>query len=354
MTTEMRYFERAREAIDLAGFITSIYGKPSFKSSHPRWDMCPHCGESSKGSAKLVVRKGHYKCFSCANGGSVVDFAAAMKGVSPDEAAKWLLNEPVLPIYQRGESVADNGDDEIRMLRASDVVHDLRAVLCANRNQDVLRYLHEERCIPVKVLREAVDRKILGFLPSNPREAHELLVDIVGEQRLREAGFWKEGKKLAGIAYRPLVLFLNAGSAEFRVIGNRLENQAKAIRYGVTNSPFFWGGSSGKTKVVEGAIDMLSEVALNGSDDNIVGLPGCNNWEISWFEKLQAAGRALSVEVRLDNDVNRANGRNPGQEWAVELIKALGGIGIRAINTSPEVGDVNDVLKAKRGSQAAA
>lgn len=342
---ERRYFERARAAVDLIGFVVSVYGKPRLAGPSPRWGVCPHCGESSKDSLKLVVRRGHYSCFSCGKGGSVVDFAAAIRGTNLVEAAQWLLNEPTMPAYTYQQE--SDEEEQRRKALAADVIRDLRPVLIRQKpSAEIMRYLTVERAIPLAVVQEAVDRKILGFMPANPTEAKGLLVETVGEQRLRDAGLWKDGSKAPGICYRQLVFFMNTGAAEFRVIRPR-EGQAKAIRYGVTNCPFFWGGSSGVTKVVEGAIDMLSEVALSGAEDNIVGLPGCNQYDVRWFTKLHADARACRIEVRLDNDVDKPKGKNPGQEWAARLIADLTEQGIPAINTSPEAGDVNDLLRSR-------
>lgn len=354
-----QYFQRARAEVSLWQFIEASLGKPVMVDAQwRRWSSCVHCGESSADSLKFACDQHHYRCFSCGKRGSVVDAAAALMGVDPLEAAKKLLGAEFerYAVPAAAYSVdTDKAKAALRKQLASEVVADLRNVICDMKlaNPDVMRYLTVERAIPEAVIKEAVNRKILGFLPSDAGACTRMLTDTIGQDRLERSGFWKAGSKMPAVAFRPLVFFLHKGSAEFRVIQQPRLGQSKSIRYGLMSSPFLWGSRTGTLEVVEGAIDMLSLVAL-GSANCIVGLPGCNNWKASWFAGLHDSGLAVDAIVRLDNDVGRDNGQNPGQEWAGEVIKVLTELGVTAVNGSPAAGDVNDVLKSKVKAKSAA
>lgn len=344
-----RHFDQARQSVDLVGFITTKIGKPTIIGGWHRWDACPACDNDSVGSRRLAVKGNHWTCFVCLNSGSVVDFAAAFWETTPDDAAKRLINsdapkiERTIPV----KPVPSIAEDRVRQELCGQVAHDLKQVICDTPNEEVLNYLENERGIDRRVLVECMKRKIFGCLPSNPQEAFKLLRDVVGEDRLKKSGMWREGSRMPAIAFRPLVFFLHSGGAEFRIIRKAKEDEAKSIRYGLLESPIFWKAKDGvsEVEVVEGGIDLLSRVAM-GSARHIIAVPGCNSWRVEWLAKLHARGWADRVVVMLDNDIGSK--RNPGQEWAAVMISKLDALGIKAVNASPVSGDVNDMLLKMR------
>lgn len=78
----------------------------------------------------------------------------------------------------------------------------------------------EGRGIPAHIQMEAWRSGMLRFLPSDPHEATAWLRINVGEERLREAGLWKNGEDMPEIANTPVV-FLHESrmSAIFGAIG---------------------------------------------------------------------------------------------------------------------------------------
>lgn len=342
-----RHFEQARKTVDLASFVIANIGDGKMIGGYLRWGTCPLCGASKKpGSRKLAVRGAHWTCFSCLEGGSVVDFAAAYWEVTPDEAAKKLINEDTIPKTRVIAEAPSVEEDKARQELCGQIAGELKEVICSTPNEDVFRYLEDVRGISRAVLVEGMKRKIFGCLPSNPQDAFKLLRDVVGEDRLKRSGIWREGSKMPAIAFRPLVFFLHSGGAEFRIIREPKESESKTIRYGLLESPIFWKGDSKELEVVEGGIDLLSRIEM-GSVRNIIAVPGCNSWRIEWFTKLHQRGWADRVVVMLDNDVDRPH-KNPGQEWAGIMMSKLTELGIQSHNDSPASGDVNDMLLKMR------
>jgi DNA primase len=73
--------------------------------------------------------------------------------------------------------------------------------------------------------------------------------------------------------------------------------------------------------VTEGAIDMISAVAL-GSERTIIALPGCENFETSWFEQF----RGQHILLALDAD-------GPGQMASARLKDELMDAGFDRISS---------------------
>lgn len=195
------------------------------------------------------------------------------------------------------------------------------------------------------VILEAAMQGQIGFLPCNPLEAFGLLKEAAGEDDLRLSGLWREGAKVPGCIYRPMVSFLGESSAEFRLIREPKPDERKSIRYGRATGPWRLSGDSSKGLIIaEGVIDMLSLRQL-GFKGDIKATPGCNAWRTEWFADLK--GRC-NTRIGFDNDSKR---NNPGQVWAAKLKESLESIGCMATIMAPPMGmDINDLLRAKTAS----
>ena len=70
---------------------------PTVKIKHGTWvdgGLCPFHADHTRGSFKVNLVTGAYKCFSCdASGGDIIDFARALYGLSFVEALKKLADE---------------------------------------------------------------------------------------------------------------------------------------------------------------------------------------------------------------------------------------------------------------------
>lgn len=376
-----RPFEAAK-AIPLTAWLSRHLGEPSSVSGGVRFSICPSCGEPKRGEQtnKVSVKGPYWKCHKCAAGGSIVDAAAAIWGVTAIKAANKLLDDNHIsgqgplpaPVPKTAEQELaaflslEEGAASLRQKEnaLSEVMQSIREnARSPLMDVRVAKYL-QYRGISAKTAGRANHRGILSCLPSTVDSAKLWLTENAGEIEIRRAGMWPDHARCPAIAYRPLVSFFpNGTAAEFRTLtsaGSARESvdvkstQAKAIRYGVTDSPWFWEGEredKERAAVVEGVIDMLSLVEL-GWKGHIFGLPGASSWK-SCMPGLVRQSEEVGVKqfvLMLDND-------NAGVEAAMEMaftineearfrvnIRHPSGIGIK---------DINDVLKMKAGGAQA-
>lgn len=348
-------FDAIKE-LSVRDFLESELGVTGVKvGSGLRFNSCPNCGDSGAGSYKLTVKKDDrtWRCFSCGEGGSILDAVMFSRGCSLVEAGDALsgnkshLKRVDRPKLDRAKEDAEIAVKTAKMRKAFSLIQQV----CADFKDEPgpLNYLVETRKIPLHLVREAQKRGMVGFMPANANYAREVLLDAVGEDLLRETELWKPDKKLPGISYRPLVFFLpNLSSAEFRHIGEIQEGWTKSIRYGVLEYPYWWSGTEPQCMIVEGAIDMLSAVAL-GFNGHVMGLTGCNTFKEAWFPAAATRHGLRRYVIALDNDVN--NIRNPGQAWANNIKEMLDTMEIPSFIKTPECGDINDILKARSTSK---
>lgn len=351
------YFAEAK-SLDLVEFLTAYLGKPKVATGSARFSCCPSCGESSSKSVKLEVKNAgntqHYNCYRCGAHGSIVDAAMQIWGVNePLEAAKMLLGENTPQAVSIPRRTAAPADDRRNQEALTTAIKRLRQVTAGqnlhdHRWRNAAKYLLEERCLPESVVQEAMDRMLLAFMPDNTSEAAQFLSDHLGQDLLMASGLWKAGKKIPGIAFRPIVAFLpGLTSAEFRIARKPRDGENKGMRYGVSGYPWFWRGNNPRgTMIVEGFIDMLSGVAM-GYQGHIMALPGVNNWHPDMLEAFQKKNPEVTVyHITTDNDSDSE--LNPGRTWAFKLKEIIEkNLRKKAEITLPESGDLNDALRRR-------
>jgi DNA primase len=340
----MNLIEQVKASVALQGFLEG-YGRAEFRhvAGNLRSDTCPCCGEGKKGSNKLAIHPSgmKWRCFSCGKGGDVIDAAALIWGISHRDALHRLAKEqwvdvtaPIPPRPQKSE-----GDKE-RQEALKEALKRLQRAAAAHVHEDeVVNYLIRDRGIPGRIIAQAQAQGMLGFLPKDPLRAKMLLEDRVGKDLMIRAGLWNPEKKMPGVAYRPIIFFMpGLDSAEFRLARKAGEGERKAIRYGSASRPWYWSGEDGsRLAVVEGAIDLLSLVAL-GFKGDVVGIPGASVWRPEWF------AWASRVYTCLDPD-------KAGRIATQRIIAACERMGIEVIDKSPVEGDVNDILRSRMNEQ---
>lgn len=371
MNTALRidYFEEAKASHALDEFFENQLGARLRKTGKSiRTNVCPEptCGESSnKDSQKVKITEQHFRCYRCGTHGSVVDAAALIWGKEPKEAAKELaggryrvLDEETLRRRnaEREERKRVAAIEEAKRAQAMQDV--LRRILALSqqfaKESGPLQYLtglgEGERAISEKVLVEAQRRRLLGFLPADPQECLWYLEHAVGKDLLVATGFWNPEKKMPGIAFKPIVFFYpGAYLAEFRMIGSPTDGHPKSLGYGTPYYPWFWQGRNSSSALLnEGVIDSLSAVDM-GYDGHILGLPGVRNWRLEWMLKFARAHGIRQFDIAFDDDVDQES--NWGQNVAKDMIEELGLHGLVARNACPIGGDLNDVLRRKKGAK---
>jgi hypothetical protein len=300
---------------------------------------CPNCGEGSAHSNAVSVfpaQEGiwRWKCFRCRKGGTAIDYLCFALGITATEAASELVamrgsastkilfhTVPTLP----GNSVRLK--EAIGLLRQN-----------ALPMEPVVSAYLTARKIPPAVQQEAYARGILRMLPSAPILAYDFLLKFVGEQRLRDAGLWRVGAKWPAIAFRPLLFLLPASTGiECRLIRDPVGDEPKAIRYGRLAHPWFWQGRDKTISICEGAIDMMSKVAL-GDRGCIMAVPGVDAWKDAWVDRCVAKYPQHAYKICLDYDV--------AGETATNAIKdAFRRRNVNAVRSKPVCGkDWNEML----------
>lgn len=351
-------FQEARRhsLIDFLERELGVKGRRSGK--HMRYSACPACGPSEDlASTRLSATDTGFRCFACDAKGDIVDAASKLWACSPLEAARRILSQPIdhpLPVFDRQQikQEASLARQQTLSLMQELLPKLWSAIQPYQDDPACLHYLSVERGLPISLVKEAQQRRMLGFLPADPRLAKEVLLTQVGEDLLRRAGLWKPDSRIPGVTYRPIVFFLPGYcAAEFRVLGVPKKDAVKSIRYGITDKPWFWRGTFPKSAlIVEGFIDMLSAVAL-GYRGHIIGLPGCNVWNPQWFPQIAKRWPIDMFHVCLDNDAD--DPKNPGQKWAGKICEALSEAKLAHDLRVPSKGDINDILLRKAARKAA-
>jgi len=306
-------FKQVRENYDLTAFFENEIGSSGVKvSGELRYSICPSCGASSSQSGKVSVRGLRWHCFSCDDGGDVIEAAARFFGKSLSEAADYLSGQS----SKLGAVVKQKPIEPIKKRNMDAVREAISKILALNLPMDdgVADYL-ESRCIPRELVQEAIRRKVVVTLPSNPNEALRMLLDGLGRDLLMESGIWKEGSKAPAIIYRPLLFISNDGCGmELRLIGASKIGAAKAIRIG-DPSPVVWKGNE-HVMITEGFIDMLSAVVL-GTERTIFAIPGAGNWKEGdqWMQSLSSK----HVLIALDNDAGSRSAKTKMEQFLLSI-----------------------------------
>ncbi len=351
-------FERAKR-ISLSAFLERELGVTAkCRGRFVRFSSCPDAtcrAAVNPRSERLLVRDdAGFRCFRCGARGSIIDAAMRLWGLAtPLDAARAVLNEPNAPpriLCQPDPRLLEEARQHESVL--VETLHRLRAAAdLAGQDERNLRYLCEERAIPLAVVREAQHRRLLGFLPSSRRAATRLITERVGGDLLTHSGLWNCSRsECPWIASRPIVFFFpGMTAAEFRLNRRPRTDEKKCLQRGSTQYPWFWRGTDAtRAIVVEGFIDLLSVVAL-GYPGHVIGVPGCNHWEPEWFARMQAQG-VRHIDIGLDDDVQCAD--NPGQTWGAFLAEYLDELGLEYCITKHPGGDMNDLLRARHVPQA--
>lgn len=330
-------YEGVRKQVSLNAFLEEILGEPTVTRTGLRWSSCPHCGASDQESRKLTLSgEGQYfRCFACGSHGDVLEAAALFYRCSHKEAAARLSADKPWVMNQ----LASMKKNLVPALPERAFVAEAISKLLLSQegywDYDVLAYLMKERGLPVELLREAHDKGYLRMLSADLGIASSQVRRAVGDRLLIASGMLNPEKRTPAIVFRPLVFgFPGNEAAEFR----RLPGQSygpKALRHGSALMPWRWNEGRGSvTAIVEGLIDLLSLVAM-GFDGEVIGLPGCRQWNAAWNPLL--ADR--TVIIKFDPD-------GPGQCAAADLSNDLQSEGIRAWVDCPKDGDINDELCA--------
>ncbi|MGP1715725.1 MAG: toprim domain-containing protein [Methylophilus sp.] len=354
-------FEEAKR-LSLVDFLEEQFKETGRKVSKGiRFKSCPACGTSPDHFRISVLKDLSWSCFSCGKGGSIIDAASFIWCCSPKDAANSLLGISdevrVAKIKERDPNQEPDVDEVLSSEMKGSIFKKLREALRSKIDPKTLAYLLDERMLSRNTVDLAMERGMIGMMPSDPKKCLELLKSVATREEMELAQIWKKDAKMPGIAYRPLVFFMpGAWSAEFRIIGpKKYEDQSKSVRYNVSKSPFIWRASNegiiqNRMLVTEGAIDLLSAVDL-GWKEHIMGLPGTQTYKLHGLEWFHEAKRVHDVDlfvIGFDNDLGRADGKNPGQTAAIELVDSLTGAGLPSLNHPPKTGDINDALRAKK------
>ena len=280
---------------------------------------CPHCGEGSKFSNKLNVFVGHdgaqrYKCMACGRHGDVIDFVMAVDGCSQKEAIDRLAGKagwsaapaparpPARPVAASpAPSVPDMPAPAEEASAALGEAIGLIRTHCVDRS--TLKYLSNRGLSPATI-ESALAAGTVRALPEDPARAREMLIDVVGPERLIASGLMRRGAAWPAAAFMPLIgLPSGQGAIQFRRIAPaRRESDPRYVIYGCVRWPFALPGpAGGRTDgprviaIVEGLIDALSygECPEASMVDTILGIPGASAWKTSWIS---------AIEKRLGQD----------------------------------------------------
>jgi len=282
-------FSQVKEDFPI-GYFFQHYLDDEGSPNGTRYSACPACGSSTDNN-KVSVRQNQFKCFKCGARGDVIEACALFFSCSKHEAVLKLTGND-RPTFTP-KIVATPKVDRPALLCVIQAVLKVALPICS----EVQEYLLG-RGISLEVQQRAVDQGLLRSLPStNATDNFQFLKGLCGVDQLEAAGLLTGEKRFAPASYRPLIFVSKDGQAmEFRLVREKTSAESKVIRYGLM-SPFWFKSSQTRLLIVEGAMDLLSALELNGTS-SIIGLPGASSWSIDWFESW--AGK--KVVLALDND----------------------------------------------------
>jgi DNA primase len=307
-------------------------------------DFCPCCkyGEHKGGNkvSVFVAEDGlwRWKCYACNTPpSSAIDFAAAFWGVTAKDAVERInadLN--MLPSHPQPYF---NVTPEIQENDAA--MSEALALIFKSAGKNVATAYLATRGIPAHVVADAFNRKLVCSLSDTPHKNLTFLMEVVGKNLLIDSGFLKRGKTWPAIAFRPVIFPMGKEGAEFRIVESKNPNDAKSIRYGRLNKPWWWRSDVDKVSVMvtEGAIDALSVVTM-GWTGHVMSLPGVSSWRQEWFEGIKAKYPNAVFYLGLDND-------KPGADATKLISECLDRLGYSYQKYAPPFGkDWNESLMA--------
>jgi|GEM_PF-5359519 len=277
---------------------------------------CPNsqCGDGSQGSVRVDIdpSKNMYHCFNCGDGGLPLQFLVASgeyKNVV--EAARAILNNDAIKISQddleerklaEKNRLANEQKTNQKRTYALTQIIETATHINASEYQKCLDYL-QSRNITLEILREAYKRKLIAFLPDEPKKANQLILKL-GKQILIDAELLKKNSNFSGLAFRPILTPYftkngQVGSCEFRLTHKKNESDLKSMRYGKEKvKPWLWQSEENNLlAIVEGIIDALSLIHL-GWKGSVICVPGIRNWQKHWAESC----KGKHVYLMFDND----------------------------------------------------
>lgn len=337
-------YEELRKQVSLENFLESLFGAPVQTSTGPRWSSCPHCGESEGDSRKLSLSASgeFFRCWACGSHGDVVEAAALYYRCTHKEAAQKLVDRPVLDSFPKRRTPRKPVPESCFVEEAiSRLVHAQEGYW----DYEAVKYLTGhgpgQRAIPVELLQQAHDKGYLRMLSSDPGIASKQVFRAIGKDLMVESGLWDPSKKAPAMIFRPIVFVLpGSAAAEFRALHGKAYGP-KALRHGSMVTPWRWNEGGETVALVEGLIDLWSLAAM-GFQGEILGLPGCRQWNPLWNPLL--VDRTVLIKFDLDEE---------GQVAAADLWGRLHDEQIRAFIDCPTSGDINDDLVASLAGVAA-
>lgn len=300
--------------------------------------QCPKCGPSGGQSNKLCLFEGRdgrwrFYCHACQVRGDYPDLIALVEGLPEREALRRAGERAMVPAPQ---VQAERPAPDLSLIEGV-VARWLDRL--PRTSQDVEAYL-ASRGISAHVVREAAERGLVRFLPTDPVLARRLLIEAAGGvDPMRAAGLWAgQSERWPANAFRPLLFFYGRTTVEFIGPHQGGPHQGpKAIRVGRLTKPMAWRGGTSVARVCEGGIDLLS-LAQGGGGKTILAIPGVSAWRLEWFKAAHAA-YGTRFEIALDAD-------EAGERAAQKILSLLAGEGIEAVRVRPPKGakDWNEAL----------
>lgn len=343
-------YEEARNAIGIIELLER-YGFPIRRvGSSWRSSRCPACGQSpDPRSVRLAIfpDRNLWYCHRCEAKGDVIAAVAEIEGISRYEAAREILTDTCgfHRVRLRPVDQIQKEYKEATLAKSRVVSRIIRIALTSKgARKHCWDYLRGERKIPEEVIREAIKRKLLLFLP-NFFQVKKEIEDKIPQDLVEKAGFVKErtdretGEVVVRnvlpflVGRRPIVCPFNLyfeehllQGAEFRAVNGA---EPKTVTLGPKGF-WYWASESKHLLITEGMIDALSALSL-GWEGAVLGLPGVQDLK----RVPESFWEGREVWLALDGD-------EAGQkmtEWAVSQGFAS------HVFEIPEDKDLNDLLR---------
>jgi len=359
---------RILEKLDVRAFYSQFtkLSKPSQKGECR--GLCP-LHEEKTASFWVNVHDGSFKCFGCGKGGGPVQFYAAIKNLSPFEAAAELLRiygdngngrapargrktapqpmpkcippaPPVpTPTHNPAHAAASPVQERSREERQASPTEIYQALLKCGRP---LAAQAVDYFAGRGIRLETLDRFQVSFL-SDTRAVERCLLDAFGQGALVRAGVLqeKDGKTWFTFSRHPIVFPILKDGLPVFLQGRLLDPKPGAPKYCNVAGPvpalfnrdrLTEVGSGAAVYLCEGAPDTM---ALEQAGYPAVGVVGCSGFKQEWVDDL----KDFAVHLVLDND----DAGHQGTERIREMFHQRN-LPVRVVQLPEGIKDVNDFL----------
>jgi DNA primase len=201
------FFDSIRQRVDIVSTIQRFVQIK--RKGRDYIGLCPFHGEKTP-SFTVNVQKGFYHCFGCAAHGDVIQFTAALSGLSYKSAAMQLAKEHGVPI----PSFNQEKENEVSLLyRVNEAAN---SFFTAQLSKEALEYLKSRQ-----ISQNLIDAFSIGYAPGGALLRSSLEKSGISLDLMEKAGLVASGDKVYEVLRRRVTFPIKTAQGEILGFGGR-------------------------------------------------------------------------------------------------------------------------------------